>query len=52
METKEALDAALSASLADDEMIAQLNLKLLKAYKSEEEFWSLLKAEEPEIGSL
>ena len=37
-ETKEALDAAMSASLANDDLIAQLNLKLLKAYKAEEEF--------------
>ncbi|KAG2309905.1 hypothetical protein Bca52824_021462, partial [Brassica carinata] len=37
--TKAALDSALSSSLADDNLIAQLNLRLLKAYKAEEEFW-------------
>lgn len=36
---KEELDVAMSASYADDIVISAINHKLLKAYKSEEEYW-------------
>lgn len=39
LELKDSLDTALTAHILNDELIYVLNLKLLKAYKDEEEFW-------------